>query len=235
MRNGNRLHEAQAHTSRKQFNRIYEEWKPISISCWIPTWSCSIESMRNGNIKSTYTLLGTAYSSIESMRNGNSCSSWGDSVDEKVQSNLWGMETFTPWTALFSPALFNRIYEEWKHKFGVKNINSFTGSIESMRNGNFTFHLHPTTTLITFNRIYEEWKRLFHKPRRNPHNGSIESMRNGNQIQHVRCRVRFYVQSNLWGMETVLREKAHIRVNQVQSNLWGMETGINVLECSSRV
>ena len=106
--------------------------------------------------------------------------------------------------AFFSPAfaVFNRIYEEWKHDFQIT----------------------PANNEIEFNRIYEEWKLLWSFTLSQPDRCSIESMRNGNADNH-NCFPRSQpVQSNLWGMETSKKPFGTLRKNRVQSNLWGMET-----------
>ena len=97
---------------------------------------------------------------------------------------------------------FNRIYEEWKLTFVDYMTESSPCSIESMRNGNPHGRGKLPRPNPAFNRIYEEWK-----PTR------------------YACQVtRSKVQSNLWGMETILPSRVGYTEVVVQSNLWGMET-----------
>ena len=85
---------------------------------------------------------------------------------------------------VFQPQLrktFNRIYEEWKLSLSKKANLFFKCSIESMRNGNID-SMYRSTSLET---------------------SSIESMRNGNSTLPAYRQRGDFVQSNLWGMETM--------------------------------
>ena len=143
----------------KMFNRIYEEWKHFTASVWIfpactvqsnlwgmetskcrgkrlKLWTCSIESMRNGNPFFQLLIWYSSTGSIESMRNGNSCGTGPRAPRSIVQSNLWGMETFVNPDNADIVDMFNRIYEEWKPEQLLLSQISDPSSIESMRNGN---------------------------------------------------------------------------------------------------
>ena len=187
-----------------EFNRIYEEWKPVLTLRYATAFSSSIESMRNGNVLSWR---------------------WSRMVGEfnRIYEE-WKLDICV--LLRFGPFTFNRIYEEWKHTFQHQPFVTQQGSIESMRNGN-KLRLHggilplrssiesmrngnssrpsnnirffpvqsnlwgmETTFLVLtranvpeFNRIYEEWK--------------LSSF--------AACSASSgTVQSNLWGMETWL-------------------------------
>ena len=164
--------------------------------------SCgSIESMRNGNPRTSSSLA--CGSPVQSNLWGMETSSCKLEIAKRrgVQSNLWGMETTVICDEKKLAEAFNRIYEEWKPVNSNGTVNVTPSSIESMRNGNFTWfpsllrgrsvqsNLWGMETcrfreivfdVSKFNRIYEEWKPDSYTPQKYALLGSIESMRNGN-------------------------------------------------------
>ena len=163
-----------------------------------------------------------------------------------VQSNLWGMETKSGSFRVL-PSTPGSI-ESMRNGNKVSRLippRLVSRSIESMRNGNFRLRRPRQGSAWGFNRIYEEWKHFSAMEVEIGGASSIESMRNGNDSTSRADTRDVLVQSNLWGMETliifshsfaVLRSIESMRNGNlnwhaffgflyiVQSNLWGMET-----------
>ena len=144
--------------SRFSFNRIYEEWKLNVLQSYHPLTRCSIESMRNGNF---YCVVKLAVAG----KFNRIYEEW------KLYSGRW---------AFRSQKKFNRIYEEWKQS--MTNIPSaygisFNRIYEEWKLDSVSDVYSQT---MSFNRIYEEWKQRIAHRGQEPPKGSIESMRNGN-------------------------------------------------------
>ena len=165
---------------------------------------------------------------------------------QAVQSNLWGMETIWKARRMTRAGKFNRIYEEWKHRQSWEDLATYDGSIESMRNGNPVRQSRSMSLLSSSIESMRNGNTFNRNDRITSQNSSIESMRNGNlnsPLTISKSRPRsiesmrngnlgsrevptevFTVQSNLWGMETLIPVFGPRAFVHVQSNLWGMET-----------
>ena len=171
----------------------------------------------------------------------------GGGVLSQVQSNLWGMETLRGIIKIMHKPAFNRIYEEWKPSSSNFWFHSVVGFNRIYEEWKRSVVWYEWTVDLVFNRIYEEWKHfsiLCHstvfricsiESMRNGNSKlpslqnrswccSIESMRNGNRVEYFETKSEMSVQSNLWGMETDIKNPSARFMERVQSNLWGMET-----------
>ena len=160
MRNGNGTIVFPQSTSGEMFNRIYEEWKQYVNILMIINRFLFNRIYEEWKHTERNDIPQAKPCSIESVRSGNKTNSRLPRKVIAVQSNLWGMETWSDLAQDPANLVFNRIYEEWKpsvttwNKHVVRRVQSNLWGME-------TFWLFAGIPLRKkFNRIYEEWKQL---------------------------------------------------------------------------